>query len=73
MWRFGVEQRDPTRGLGAEARASIVVASALSLVAITLTITAINDLAMHSLPEHFRPGDDLSWGLGCRARPLGMG
>src|SRR5450755_4568702 len=60
-------------GLGAEARASIVVASALSLVAVTLTITAINDLAMHSLPEHFRLGDDLNWGLGCRARPLGMG
>jgi divalent metal cation (Fe/Co/Zn/Cd) transporter len=51
VWRFGVERQDPTRGLRAEARASVVVASALSLVAITLTITAINDLATHSLPE----------------------
>ena len=52
VWRFGVERRDPTRGLRAEARASIVVASALILVAITLTITAINDLVSHSVPQH---------------------
>ena len=52
VWRFGVERRDPARGLRAEARASIIVASALTLVAITLTIAAINDLASHSAPEH---------------------
>jgi divalent metal cation (Fe/Co/Zn/Cd) transporter len=52
VWRFGVERRDPTRGLRAEARASIVVASALSLVAVTLTIAALNDLVSHSVPEH---------------------
>ena len=52
VWRFGVERRDPTRGIRAEARASIVVASALSLVAMTLTIAAINDLLSRSMPEH---------------------
>ena len=52
VWRFGVERRDPARGLRAEARASMVVAGALSLVAITLTIAAINDLVAGSAPEH---------------------
>ena len=52
VWRFGVERSDPTRGLRAEARASMIVAGALSLVAITLTIAAIHDLASHSVPEH---------------------
>lgn len=41
IWRFGVERRDPKRGLRAEARASIVVAAGLGLVAITLTVAAI--------------------------------
>ncbi len=52
VWRFGVERRDPTKGLRAEARASTIVATALILVAITLTITAINDLVSHSVPQH---------------------
>jgi divalent metal cation (Fe/Co/Zn/Cd) transporter len=52
LWRFGVERRDPTRGIRAEARASLVVATALGLVAITLTVAAINDLLSHSVPEH---------------------
>jgi divalent metal cation (Fe/Co/Zn/Cd) transporter len=52
VWRFGVERRDPTRGLQAEARASIVVATALGLVAISLTIAAIDDLLSHSVPQH---------------------
>jgi len=52
VWRFGVERRDPTRGLRAEARASTVVATALGLVALTLTVAAINDLLSHSVPEH---------------------
>jgi divalent metal cation (Fe/Co/Zn/Cd) transporter len=52
IWRFGVERRDPARGLQAEARASIVVAAALGLVAITLTVAAINDLLSHSVPEY---------------------
>ncbi len=52
VWRFGVERGDPTRGLQAEARASIVVATALGLVAITLTVAAINDLLSRSVPEH---------------------
>ena len=52
VWRFGVERRDPTGGLRAEARASIVVATALGLVAITLTVAAINDLLSRSVPEH---------------------
>lgn len=51
VWRFGVERRDPTKGLRAEARAALVVAGALSLVAITLTIAAIKDLASHSVPD----------------------
>jgi divalent metal cation (Fe/Co/Zn/Cd) transporter len=51
VWRFGVERRDPTKGLRAEARASVVVAIGLSLVAITLTVAAINDLVSHSVPE----------------------
>jgi divalent metal cation (Fe/Co/Zn/Cd) transporter len=55
VWRFGVERRDPTRGLRAEARASIIVATALILVALTLTITAINDLVAHSVPQHSVP------------------
>lgn len=52
VWRFGVERRDPTRGIRAEGRASIVVATALGLVAITLTAAAINDLLSHSVPHH---------------------
>ena len=52
VWRFRVERRDPDGGLRAEALASVVVASALILVAITLTIAAINDLVSHSTPEH---------------------
>ena len=52
VWRFGVERRDPAKGLKAEAYASIVVATALGLVAITLTVAAINDLLSHSVPEH---------------------
>ena len=52
VWRFGVERSDPTRGLRAEARASIIVAGALSLVAISLAIAAIHDLASHLVPEH---------------------
>lgn len=52
VWRFGVERRDPARGLHAEARASIVVAVALSIVALTLATAAINDLISRSAPEH---------------------
>ena len=52
VWRFGVERRNPARGIRAEARASIVVATALSLVAITLFVAAIHDLVSHSVPEH---------------------
>ena len=52
VWRFGVERRDPTRGIRAEARASVVVATSLALVAITLTVAAINELVSHSVPEH---------------------
>ena len=52
VWRFGVERNDPSRGIRAEARASIVVATALALVALTLTVAAINDLLSHSVPEH---------------------
>jgi len=55
VWRFGVERRDPTRGIRAEVRASVVVASALSLVAITLTIAAVKDLTEHSVPGHSVP------------------
>ncbi len=52
IWRFGVERRDPERGRRAEARASVVVAAGLGLVAITLTVAAIADLLSHSVPEH---------------------
>jgi len=52
VWRFGVERRDPTRGLRAEARASVIVAGALSIVAISLVVAAIYDLATHSMPGH---------------------
>jgi divalent metal cation (Fe/Co/Zn/Cd) transporter len=52
IWRFGVERSDPGKGMHAEARASTVVACALGLVAITLTIASINDLLSHSVPEH---------------------
>jgi len=50
VWRFGVERRDPPRGIRAEARASVVVAGALSLVSATLVVTAINDLITHTSP-----------------------
>jgi divalent metal cation (Fe/Co/Zn/Cd) transporter len=52
VWRFRVERRDPDVGLRAEALASVVVASVLILMAITLTIAAVNDLIAHSTPEH---------------------
>lgn len=51
VWRFGVERRDPERGHRAEARASIVVAAALSIVAVTLAVAAAHDLASGSAPE----------------------
>src|SRR5580704_11717219 len=44
VWRFGVERRAPARGHRAEARASVVVATGLSVVAVTLTVAAINGL-----------------------------
>ena len=50
IWRFGVERRDPKKGIAAEARASIVVAAGLGLVAITLSVAAIGDLLSHSVP-----------------------
>jgi divalent metal cation (Fe/Co/Zn/Cd) transporter len=50
VWRFGVERRDPTRGIRAEARASMVVACALILVAGTLVVAATYDLVTHSEP-----------------------
>jgi len=37
VWRFGVERRDPEAAHRAEARASLVVATALSLAALVLT------------------------------------
>jgi divalent metal cation (Fe/Co/Zn/Cd) transporter len=52
IWRFGVERRDPRRGMQAERRASLVVAAALGLVAAALTVAAIHDLLLHSVPEH---------------------
>lgn len=45
IWRFRVEKQDPDRAHRAEARASIVVATALIIVAITLTIDAATQLA----------------------------
>jgi divalent metal cation (Fe/Co/Zn/Cd) transporter len=51
IWRFGVERRDPRRGMQAEARASLIVAAALGLVAVALTVAAIHDLLLHSVPE----------------------
>jgi hypothetical protein len=72
VWRFGVERHDPTRGLRAEARASLVVATAESggnhaygrrHQRSSLAFGA------RALP----PGNDLSRGLCCRARPPGMG
>jgi divalent metal cation (Fe/Co/Zn/Cd) transporter len=50
VWRFGVERRDPKRGIQAEARASVVVAAALGLVALTLVVAAIKDLITHTAP-----------------------
>jgi divalent metal cation (Fe/Co/Zn/Cd) transporter len=52
VWRFGIEQRDPVRGHRAEARASMVVAGALSVVAVALTVAAVNDLASLTVPGH---------------------
>jgi divalent metal cation (Fe/Co/Zn/Cd) transporter len=51
VWRFGVERRDPARGHRAEARASLVVASGLSIVAVTLTAAAVNGLIAGSGPQ----------------------
>jgi divalent metal cation (Fe/Co/Zn/Cd) transporter len=50
IWRFGVERRDPKRGIRAEAKASVVVAAALSVVALTLVVAAINDLITRTAP-----------------------
>ena len=52
VWRFGVERRHPARGHGAEARASVVVATGLSVVAVTLTVAAINGLVSGSGPQN---------------------
>ena len=52
IWRFGVERWDPKRGMQAEARASFIVAAALGLVAVALTVAAIRDLLSHSVPEN---------------------
>jgi hypothetical protein len=73
VWRFGVERRDPTRGIRAEARASVVVAGALSLAAITLFVAAINDLITRSTPGPTGEAIDLRWCLGCGPGSLGMG
>ncbi|HUY64976.1 MAG TPA: cation transporter [Acidimicrobiales bacterium] len=51
VWRFGVERQDPNRGHRAEAHASIVVAAALSIVAVTLAVVAVNELVSGSGPQ----------------------
>jgi len=51
VWRFRVEKGDPARGHRAEARASVVVAVALSIVAVTLTAAAVHELASGSAPQ----------------------
>ncbi|HEY5024136.1 MAG TPA: cation transporter [Acidimicrobiales bacterium] len=51
VWRFGVERRDPARGHRAEARASVVVATGLSIVAVSLTVAAVNGLIDGSGPQ----------------------
>jgi divalent metal cation (Fe/Co/Zn/Cd) transporter len=51
VWRFRVERRDPDQGHRAEARASAVVAAALSAVSITLIVAAANALVAGSAPE----------------------
>jgi divalent metal cation (Fe/Co/Zn/Cd) transporter len=45
IWRFRVEKQDPERTHRAEARASAVVAGALIIVAVTLSVDAITQLA----------------------------
>jgi len=52
VWRFRVEKLDSARGHRAEARASVVVAVALSIVAVTLTAAAGNELASGSAPQN---------------------
>ena len=51
LWRFRVERREPDLGHRAEARASVVVAAALTAVSITLIVAAADALAAGSAPE----------------------
>lgn len=50
VWRFGVERRDPEAGHRAEARASVVVAVALSSAAVVLTVRSVEALITASHP-----------------------
>ena len=51
VWRFRVERRNPDERHRVEARASVVVAGALSIVSVTLIVAAANALAAGSAPE----------------------
>ena len=51
IWRFRVEKKVSTRAERAEASASIVVGTALSVVGITLSVAAITELSSGSSPD----------------------
>jgi divalent metal cation (Fe/Co/Zn/Cd) transporter len=51
IWRFRVERDDPDRADRAEARASLVVAGALSIVAVTLAVDAVTQLVSGTAAE----------------------
>ena len=51
VWRFRVERGDPERGHRAEARASMIVAAALGVVAVTLAVAAVDELRAGSAPK----------------------
>jgi len=50
VWRFRVERRDPESARQAEARASVVVAVALSVAAVVLTARSVDALVTASHP-----------------------
>jgi divalent metal cation (Fe/Co/Zn/Cd) transporter len=56
LWRFRAELHHAARGAHAEARASVVIAAALGVVSVVLTVSAVRALAIGSHPGHSPAG-----------------
>ncbi len=71
VWRFRTERSRPHHGYRAEARVSLLVAMTLSLVAVTLAVAAISELATGSSAHNSVVGVAAAVGSAIVLAPLG--